>query len=124
MLIGGSCAAEGVTDVRNGLLIEENAESMAACLQKLDIPTMTVIGQHAQQELYISWETAVDIARERYEVVIDRYRSGGYPTHHHGLDSVFKVNGELMEGLCRLEERRDALHKKFTDKVHEMKHIL
>ena len=57
-------------------------------------------------------------------MVIDRYRSGGYPTHHHGLDSVFKVNGELMEGLCRLEERRDALHKKFTDKVHEMKHIL
>ena len=29
-----------------------------------------------------------------------------------------------MEGLCRLEERRDALHKKFTDKVQEMKHIL
>ena len=124
VLIGGSCAAEGVTDGRNGLLIEENAESMAACLQKLDTPAMTVIGQHAQQELYISWETAVDIARARYEVVIDRYRSGGYPTHHHGLDSVFKVNGELMEGLCRLEERRDALHKKFTDKVHEMKHIL
>ena len=97
---------------------------MAACLQKLDIPAMTVIGQHAQQELYISWETAVNIARARYEVVIDRYRSGGYPAHHHGLDSVFKVNGELMEGLCRLEERRDTLHKKFTDKVHEMKHIL
>ena len=124
VLIGGSCAAEGIADGRNGLLIEENAESMAACLQRLDIPAMTELGQHAQQELYISWETAVGIARERYEVVIDRYRSGCYPAHHHGLDSVFKVNGELMEGLCRLEERRDALHRKWTDKVQEMKNML
>ena len=32
VLVRGSCAAEGVTDGRNGILIDENAESLAAVL--------------------------------------------------------------------------------------------
>ena len=35
VLIEGSCAAEGITDGRNGFLIEENAKSMAAKLKEL-----------------------------------------------------------------------------------------
>ena len=124
MLIADSCAAEGVTDGRNGLLIQEDARSMTATLEKLDIPTMTDIGRHAQEELYISWETAVGAARERYEIVLDRYRSGSCPSHSDGLESVFKANGELMEGLCRLEERRQSLQKKFSDKVQDLKRML
>ena len=124
VLIGGSCAAEGITDGRNGLLIEENAQSMAACLEKLTIPAMAAIGSRAQEELYISWESAVGIARERYEVVIDRYRCGGYPSNRRGMEGVFRASGELMEGLCRLEERRDALHRKFADRVLDLKHML
>lgn len=124
VLIAGSCAAEDVTDGRNGLLIEENAQSLAACLQSIDLPAMAAIGQQAQSELYISWESAVGIARERYEIVIDRYRSGNCPDYTHGMESVFKINGELMEGLCRLEERRDSLQKKLTDKVQNLKHML
>lgn len=123
VLIAGSCAAEGIADGRNGLLIGENAQSMAACLEKLTIPAMAAIGRHAQDELYISWETAVGIARERYEMVIDRYRSGGYPSTRRGMEGVFRASGELMEGLCRLEERRDALHRKFTDRVLDLKHM-
>ena len=84
---------------------------------------MAAIGRHAQDELYISWETAVGIARERYEMVIDRYRSGGYPSTRRGMEGVFRASGELMEGLCRLEERRDALHRKFTDRVLDLKHM-
>ncbi|MBQ9082230.1 MAG: glycosyltransferase [Clostridia bacterium] len=35
VLIRGSCAAEDVTDGRNGFLIDENGESLAACLASL-----------------------------------------------------------------------------------------
>lgn len=124
VLIGGSCAAEGVTAGRNGLLIEENARSMAACLEKLSVPAMAAIGQHAQQELYLSWEDAVQVARERYQVVIDRYRSGEYPAHRKALEPVFRANGELMEGLARLEEKRDAMHQRLTTAVEESKEYL
>ena len=92
--------------------------------KKLDIPTMTVIGQHAQQELYISWETAVDIARERYEVVIDRYHSGAYAPYRRRMEPVFKANGELMEGLARLEDQRAALRSRIADLLAEYKEHL
>ena len=35
VLIKGSCAAEGITDRRNGYLIDENAESMAEAVEEL-----------------------------------------------------------------------------------------
>ena len=124
VLIAGSCAAEGVTDGRNGLLIEENAQSMAACLEKLPKPAMASIGEHAQRELYLSWEEAVGAARERYEIVMDRYRSGAYAPHRKALEPVFKASGELMEGLARLEERRDELHKQLSSAVEELRDIL
>ena len=77
LLVRDSCAAEGVTDGRNGLLIDENADSLCervlfACSHMDEIHC---IGENAQRELYISWETAVQRAEERYQVVIDRYRS-------------------------------------------------
>lgn len=124
VLIAGSCAAEGVTDGHNGLLIEENAQSMAACLEKLPKPAMASIGEHAQRELYLSWEEAVGAARERYEIVMDRYRSGAYAPHRKALEPVFKASGELMEGLARLEERRDELHKQLSSAVEELREIL
>ena len=42
VLIRNSCAAEGITEGRNGFFIEENAESLAALLRELkdDIPRM------------------------------------------------------------------------------------
>ena len=124
VLIAGSCAAEGVTDGHNGLLIEENAQSMAACLEGLPKPAMASIGEHAQKELYLSWEEAVGAARERYEIVMDRYRSGAYAPHKKALEPVFKASGELMEGLARLEERRDELHKQLSSAVEELREIL
>jgi len=78
VLIAGSCAAEGVTDGTDGLLIEENAEAMAACLTGImkDRAAMRCIGENASDNLYFSWEDAVKKAEERYETVLDNYRSG------------------------------------------------
>ena len=124
VLIAGSCAAEGVTNERNGLLIEENAQSLAHCLCGLSKEAMSLIGSYAQKELYLSWEDAVKAARERYQVVIDRYNSGAYAPYRRHMEPVFKANGELMEGLARLEDQRAALRSRIADLLAESKEHL
>lgn len=115
VLIQGSCAAEGITHGRNGYLIEENAESLAECLfalwSKRDL--MHQAGELANQEIYISWETAVHAAMERYEIVIDRYKSGLYPSRREPMDVLLKANGELMEDLGHLMSLRKEMHHHF-----------
>ena len=124
VLIAGSCAAEGVTNERNGLLIEENAQSLAHCLCGLSKEAMSLIGSYAQKELYLSWEDAVKAARERYQVVIDRYSSGAYAPYRRHMEPIFKANGELMEGLARLEDQRAALRSRIADLLAESKEHL
>lgn len=111
VLINNSCAAEGVTDGRNGFLIEENADSLAACLATLNKGKMLSVGQTANKELYYSWEDAVKTAAERYEVVIDRYKSGYYPVCKKPTEGIMKANGELMESLANLMNWRREKQK-------------
>ena len=108
VLIAGSCAAEGVTDGRNGFLIEENAVSLCAKLTALcaDREAMRRVGENAMRELYLSWEDAVARANERYAVVLDRYRSGKYPKHERFSDEFFNTQGDLMEAMSRVAEMR------------------
>ena len=108
VLIAGSCAAEGVTDGRNGFLIEENAVSLCAKLTVLcaDREAMRRVGENAMRELYLSWEDAVARANERYAVVLDRYRSGKYPKHERFSDEFFNTQGDLMEAMSRVAEMR------------------
>jgi len=84
LLIRGSCAAEGVTDGQNGLLMEENAESLCSrVLFACQHPEATRrIGDSAMRELYISWDQSVSRAEERYQVVLDRYRSREHKPRH------------------------------------------
>jgi len=105
VMVAGSCAAEGVTDGRNGFLIEENAASLAACLARLceNPQTMREVGGNASRELYISWEEAAGKACERYGTVIENYRRGLYPRHHGPIEGLFHANGELMEALAEAE---------------------
>ena len=78
VLVRGSCAAEDITDGKNGFLIEENAESMAKLLAKLchEPERLKRVGRQAQDEIYLSWDDAVHRAQQRYEAVIEAYRSG------------------------------------------------
>jgi len=75
VLIKGSCAAEDVTDGRNALLIDENADSLAKLLLSLDgnREFMHMIGKNAQNELYMSWEHSVDMAVARYREVMAKF---------------------------------------------------
>ena len=78
ILIKDSAAAEGVIDGETGLLIEENAESLASAIVKLsdNIGFLRELGERAQAGLYLSWEESVGRAFERYKVVDENFRSG------------------------------------------------
>ena len=118
VMIRNSCAAEGILDGRNGFLIDENAESLYTRLLSLNdrMDVMHQVGRTAAQEIYISWDTAVKNATERYEIVIDRYKNGAYPVHRKPMDVVFGAHGELMEDLGQLLELRDQARKRFKDR--------
>ncbi len=126
VMVAGSCAAEGVTDGQNGFFIEENAESLAAKLTELCAApeTMRRVGENAQSELYLSWEDAVARAYERYEIVIDNYRSGKYPRHNKPLDGFFKSQGELMDSFALMESARDELRDGVTEDWDELRAML
>lgn len=119
VLVRGSCAAEGVTHSQNGFLIDENAPSMAALLERLmdNKEKMRRVGENAGRELYLSWEDAVVLAANRYEIVIDRYHSGKYKHKKRPIDHLFRQGGELMEDLAKaqdhLREIESHLHSRF-----------
>lgn len=124
VLIGGSCAAEGVTHRRNGFLIEENAASLAVLLTQISgrKEVMRRCGEAAADDLYISWEQAVARAEERYRIVIDRYRAGGYKRQHRPLDEFFEFQGDLMDlfagakqNITELETRASELIERHRD---------
>ncbi len=100
ILIQDSCAAEGITDGRNGFLIEETAESMAALLSKLhgEMNVMEEAGQKAMDEIYISWEDAVKVARERYLVVLEKSQQiGTVPRKIEPMDYFIEAAGYMQD---------------------------
>ena len=76
VLIRGSCAAEDVTDGENGLLIDENADSMCDAVMRVsaDNELARKIGSNAGSSLYISWESAIKKANSRYLDILDERR--------------------------------------------------
>ena len=108
VLIKDSCAAEGIADGRNGYLIEENGDSLAALLRKIghDRQAMHKGGQHAMDEIYISWDDSVARAFDRYQAVLDLKNSGKLPARRHRKTEFFlnqaAVFAEDTEELFRM----------------------
>ena len=75
-----SCASEGITDGRNGFLIEETAESLAALLQKTgqNLDLLHRVGMRAMEEIYLSWSDCVDAAYARYLDILEKKALGAY----------------------------------------------
>ena len=119
VLVRGSCAAEDITDGKNGFLIEENADSMAALLAKLchEPEVLKRVGRQAQEEIYISWDDAVHRAQQRYEIVIEQYRSGGHSARRRFSDEYYQSLGLCVDVLKRsrehLREQWDAFAEHF-----------
>ncbi|MBQ1711672.1 MAG: glycosyltransferase [Firmicutes bacterium] len=98
-LLKGSCAAEGVTNGRNGFLTEDSAASLAVLLatKGRDRRLLRRAGECAAAELYLSWPDAVSKAIERYNIVSDRYKAGLYPKKTGPLDAYLSFQGTLMD---------------------------
>ena len=116
VLVAGSCAAEDTTDAVNCIQIEENADSMASSLEKVcqNPEKMREIGAGAQRDVYISWDSAVKGAVERYGTVIENYRAGRYPKHERPQDEMYEGIGDLMNLIGTSELRRKEIRDTLT----------
>lgn len=123
VLVAGSCAAEDVQDGVNGFLIEENAASMAALLQRLCAAPELVkaVGEKAQRDLYLSWENSVAAAVDRYQAVIEKYKQGLYPRHERFSDEMCHAAAKAMEDLYRGRERQQNAVSEVKSELHEIR---
>lgn len=131
VLVKDSCASEGITDGRNGYMIEENAESMAALLGRVsgDLSALHDVGQHAMDEIYISWESAVRDAHSRYEEIIDmKYekdldRFMEHRRKHRQLsDNFFELADDFLESTNRFFDRRKEFYEGMEENFYEAFH--
>lgn len=109
LLVRDSCAAEGVTEGQNGLLMREDAASL--CTQALyacrNREALRRIGENAQKQLYVSWEEAVRRAAVRYEEILGAPIS----TQRRRHDVIPFIN-DCVEGIIRLHEWQQTLRGK------------
>ncbi len=121
-LIRGSCAAEGVTDGQNALLIEENAEALSALLSGpgRDRAALRALGDRAMGELYLSWEDSVRRAYERYGVVLENYRRGITDRSVEWSDELYAVMGDLCRGIARARELPSSVRQRVRERLHDL----
>lgn len=118
VLIKDSCAAEGITDGRNGFIIEETPEAMAALLIRVlpDTAHLHEMGQHAMDELYLSWRDCVGAAYDRYQTVLDLKRSGKLrPRKEMFTDFLVKLTAHTMEEKIKYEKIGEEVFDNFSE---------
>ena len=78
LLIKGSCAAEDFTNYRNAILVDNDAFAVSKELihAASHLEALKTMGEHAMNDVYLSWEDAVKNAFDRYHVVLQNYRQG------------------------------------------------
>ena len=118
VLIEGSCAAEGVADGRNGFVIRETPEAMAALLQRVcgDAGYLRQVGDRAMEELYLSWKECVGRAYQRYQVILENWRSGTMPARKQlPTDFLVRMTARSMEQREQLRSIRRGLFRDFRE---------
>ena len=123
VLVAGSCAAEDVQDGVNGFLIQENAASMAETLQRLchEAETIKRVGENAERDLYLSWDSSVAAAVDRYQAVLDNFKRGLYPRHERFSDEMCHAAAKAMEDLYRSRERQQNAVSEVKTELREMR---
>lgn len=117
VVIRGSCAAEGITDGRNGMLIEQNAESLSALigLACKNPEAIRKIGENAAAELYLFWEDSVARAAARYDELIEQYRMGIPERPPLKFDGMYTALGRLIGGMGKVREEGARLRLKYRE---------
>ena len=124
VLIRDSCAAEGITDGRNGFLIEETAESMAELLGKVsgDLPHLHEAGQHAMDEIYLSWQTCVSEAYDRYGCILEEKAAGRLPQKKKiPSDYLFEMTAYGMGEVDRFRKEQERLRSRGRERLDYFK---
>ncbi|MBR5377446.1 MAG: glycosyltransferase, partial [Lachnospiraceae bacterium] len=124
VLIRDSCAAEGIEDGRNGFIIEENADSMAELLVRIgnDRENLKNAGMHAMDEIYISWEEAVDDALKRYEEVLELKRSGKLVREKQEFsDHALSAATALIEETQKIFDRSRGIKEGMMENITEVR---
>lgn len=118
VLIHNSCASEGITDGRNGFLIEENADSMYMMLKRLstDLAHMHDVGENAMNEIYISWQDSVHRAHERYCEIIEAKECGKLVLRHNAFSSqVSHIHGKIRDSINATDSFKEELLEAFKE---------
>ena len=121
VLVRGSCAAEGIADGETGYLIDENAESLRAVLERAcdDRPAFRETGERAMNGIYVSWEDSVARARERYMTVLDGFRSG---RRMEKPDSrVFSLQAELLDSIAESRRRSRETREETRERLEHLR---
>jgi len=109
ILIKDSCAAEGITDGRNGYLIEKTAEDLSSLLKNIvqDMDKLHQVGQNAMDEIYISWSDSVHDAHERYGELIELNKSGKLELNrkYNIAESIGEISNDVSAVIDKMIER-------------------
>ena len=119
ILIKDSCAAEDTIDNVNVIQIEENADSLAKVLiaNGDDVNFYHKIGENAQEQIYISWQDAIENAYERYQLILKDYQYEEKPRKYaDAQDNFFALWAQLSEGLDKAKEKRILLEAKKAER--------
>ncbi|MCI7789440.1 MAG: glycosyltransferase [Lachnospiraceae bacterium] len=144
VLIAGSCAAEGIIHGRNGYLIEENEDSFLTLLKEVckNMEAVHQVGQHAMDEIYISWKDSVYEAHKRYGEILDLKKSGKLESRKYfissrfnelsmdliqGTESVFhfpkRVLYEVKDNLSEIPKQIEEFQENYLEEMMETFHI-
>lgn len=119
VLVRGSCAAEDVTEGVNALLIEENAASLKALLERVgaDRPALRQLGQRALEQLYLSWDDSVRRAYERYGTVLDHYRRGLSGRSVEWTDELYNLLDDLRRGIGAARNFKENSRRRLQERL-------
>lgn len=124
VLIEGSCAAEGITDGRNGCIIKESAQDMFRLLRDIssDLPKAAEIGENAMNEIYISWEESVSAAYKRYEEILRMKSSGGLDVRKRAMsDRLLDLTADMLDSFSSVSDAGSGLYESFRENMYGMK---
>lgn len=119
VLVRGSCAAEDVTEDGNALLIEENAASLKALLERVGMnrPALRDLGQRALEQLYLSWEDSVTRAYARYGTVLDHYRRGLSGRSIEWTDELYNLLDDLRRNIEAARNFKETSCRKLQERL-------
>ena len=126
VLVEGSCAAEGITDGRNGYFIKQNAQSLSELLLGVmeDFEGMHRVGQNAMDEIYISWEESVHNAHQRYGEILEEDRQSRYPGRLMQADMLRDyfsgITGEEAEELQYISNRQKEMQREMQKELEQV----